>query len=253
MLFLFAFLKDNTVEVCYNFYDWGVIIMIKLIGVTKVYKTGVRALSDMNLNIEPGEFVYVIGPTGAGKSTFIKLLYREEVATSGKVLVAGVDVSKIRNYKVPYFRRNIGVGFQNFRLLPKKTVFENVAFALEVTDTPKKQIRNRVRKTLEIVGLADKANAFPNELSGGQQQRVAIARAIVNNPKVLIADEPTGNLDPETSEEIIGVLEKINNEGTTVLVVTHDRYIVEKYKKRTILIDNGCVTSDTSVGGYNTL
>lgn len=253
MLFLFVFLKDNTVEVCYNFYDWGVIIMIKLIGVTKVYKTGVRALSDMNLNIEPGEFVYVIGPTGAGKSTFIKLLYREEVATSGKVLVAGVDVSKIRNYKVPYFRRNIGVVFQNFRLLPKKTVFENVAFALEVTDTPKKQIRNRVRKTLEIVGLADKANAFPNELSGGQQQRVAIARAIVNNPKVLIADEPTGNLDPETSEEIIGVLEKINNEGTTVLVVTHDRYIVEKYKKRTILIDNGCVTSDTSVGGYNTL
>jgi cell division transport system ATP-binding protein len=253
MLFLFAFLKDNTVEVCYNFYDWGVIIMIKLIGVTKVYKTGVRALSDMNLNIEPGEFVYVIGPTGAGKSTFIKLLYREEVATSGKVLVAGVDVSKIRNHKVPYFRRNIGVVFQNFRLLPKKTVFENVAFALEVTDTPKKQIRNRVRKTLEIVGLADKANAFPNELSGGQQQRVAIARAIVNNPKVLIADEPTGNLDPETSEEIIGVLEKINNEGTTVLVVTHDRYIVEKYKKRTILIDNGCVTSDTSVGGYNTL
>ena len=253
MLFLLVFLKDNTVEVCYNFYDWGVIIMIKLIGVTKVYKTGVRALSDMNLNIEPGEFVYVIGPTGAGKSTFIKLLYREEVATSGKVLVAGVDVSKIRNYKVPYFRRNIGVVFQNFRLLPKKTVFENVAFALEVTDTPKKQIRNRVRKTLEIVGLADKANAFPNELSGGQQQRVAIARAIVNNPKVLIADEPTGNLDPETSEEIIGVLEKINNEGTTVLVVTHDRYIVEKYKKRTILIDNGCVTSDTSVGGYNTL
>lgn len=225
--------------------------MIKLIGVTKVYKTGVRALSDMNLNIEPGEFVYVIGPTGAGKSTFIKLLYREEVATSGKVLVAGIDVSKIKNRKVPYFRRNIGVVFQNFRLLPKKTVFENVAFALEVTDTPKKQIRSKVRKTLEIVGLSDKANAFPNELSGGQQQRVAIARAIVNAPKVLIADEPTGNLDPETSEEIINVLEKINEEGTTVLVVTHDRYIVEKYKKRTILIDNGCVTSDTSVGGYN--
>ena len=224
--------------------------MIKLIGVTKVYKTGVRALSDMHLNIEPGEFVYVIGPTGAGKSTFIKLLYREEVATSGKVLVAGVDVSKIKNRKVPYFRRNIGVVFQNFRLLPKKTVFENVAFALEVTDTPKKEIRNKVRKTLEIVGLSDKANAFPNELSGGQQQRVAIARAIVNSPKVLIADEPTGNLDPETSEEIINVLDKINAEGTTVLVVTHDKYIVEKYKKRTILIDNGCVTSDTSVGGY---
>ena len=225
--------------------------MIKLIGVSKVYKTGVRALSDMNLNIEPGEFVYVIGPTGAGKSTFIKLLYREEVATSGKVLVAGVDVSKIKNRKVPYFRRNIGVVFQNYRLLPKKTVFENVAFALEVTDTPKKQIRSKVRKTLEIVGLSDKANAFPNQLSGGQQQRVAIARAIVNSPKVLIADEPTGNLDPETSEEIIQVLHKINQEGTTVLVVTHDKYIVEKYKNRTILIDNGCVTSDTSVGGYS--
>ena len=224
--------------------------MIKLIGVTKVYKTGVRALSDINLNIDPGEFVYVIGPTGAGKSTFIKLLYREEVATSGKVLVAGINVSKIKDRKVPYFRRNIGVVFQNFRLLPKKTVFENVAFALEVTDTKRKEIRGKVRKTLELVGLSDKANSFPHQLSGGQQQRVAIARAIVNSPKVLIADEPTGNLDHETSTEIINVLERINEQGTTVLVVTHDRYIVEKYKKRTILIDNGCVTSDTSGGGY---
>ncbi len=224
--------------------------MIKLIGVTKVYKTGVRALSDINLNIDPGEFVYVIGPTGAGKSTFIKLLYREEVATSGKVLVAGINVSKIKDRKVPYFRRNIGVVFQNFRLLPKKTVFENVAFALEVTGTKRKEIRGKVRKTLELVGLSDKANSFPHQLSGGQQQRVAIARAIVNSPKVLIADEPTGNLDPETSTEIINVLERINEQGTTVLVVTHDRYIVEKYKKRTILIDNGCVTSDTSGGGY---
>lgn len=224
--------------------------MIKLIGVTKVYKTGVHALSNINLTVDPGEFVYVIGPTGSGKSTFIKLLYREEVATSGKVFVAGIDVSKIKDRKVPYFRRNIGVVFQNFRLLPKKTVFENVAFALEVTDTPRKQIRGKVRKTLELVGLEDKANSFPHQLSGGQQQRVAIARAIVNSPKVLIADEPTGNLDPETSVEIINVLERINAEGTTVVVVTHDRYIVEKYKKRTILIDNGCVTSDTSGGGY---
>ena len=224
--------------------------MIKLIGVTKVYKTGVRALSDINLNIDPGEFVYVIGPTGAGKSMFIKLLYREEVATSGKVLVAGINVSKIKDRKVPYFRRNIGVVFQNFRLLPKKTVFENVAFALEVTDTKRKEIRGKVRKTLALVGLSDKANSFSHQLSGGQQQRVAIARAIVNSPKVLIADEPTGNLDPETSTEIINVLERINEQGTTVLVVTHDRYIVEKYKKRTILIDNGCVTSDTSGGGY---
>ena len=208
--------------------------MIKLENVTKVYKTGVRAVNNMNVDIGEGEFVYVIGPTGAGKSTFIKLLYREEKASSGKVIVAGQDVSKIKDRKVPYFRRNIGVVFQNFRLLPKKTVFENVAFTLEVTDTPKVQIRKKVRRTLELVGLEDKANAFPHELSGGQQQRVAIARAIVNNPKVLIADEPTGNLDPDTSHEIIELLERINEiNHTTILVVTHDKEIVQKHKKRT--------------------
>lgn len=219
--------------------------------VTKVYKTGVRAVNNMNVNIGPGEFVYVIGPTGAGKSTFIKLLYREEKASSGKVIVAGQDVSKLKNRNVPYFRRNIGIVFQNFRLLPKKTVFENIAFALEVTDTPKLEIRKKVRKTLELVGLDDKANAFPNELSGGQQQRVAIARAIVNSPKVLIADEPTGNLDPDTSKEIIELLERINEiNHTTILVVTHDKEIVQKYKKRTILIEDGCIKTDTSTGGY---
>ena len=225
--------------------------MIKLENVTKVYKTGVRAVNNMNVDIGDGEFVYVIGPTGAGKSTFIKLLYREEKASSGKVIVAGQDVSKIKDRKVPYFRRNIGVDFQNFRLLPKKTVFENVAFTLEVTDTPKVQIRKKVRRTLELVGLEDKANAFPHELSGGQQQRVAIARAIVNNPKVLIADEPTGNLDPDTSHEIIELLERINEiNHTTILVVTHDKEIVQKHKKRTILIEDGCIKTDTSVGGY---
>ena len=203
--------------------------MIKLENVTKVYKTGVRAVNNMNVNIGPGEFVYVIGPTGAGKSTFIKLLYREEKASSGKVIVAGEDVSKIKNRKVPYFRRNIGIVFQNFRLLPKKTVFENIAFTLEVTDTPRVEIRKKVRRTLELVGLEDKANAFPHELSGGQQQRVAIARAIVNNPKVLIADEPTGNLDPDTSIEIIELLERINEVNhTTILVVTHDKEIDRK-------------------------
>ena len=227
--------------------DW----MIKLENVTKVYKTGVRAVNNMNVDIGDGEFVYVIGPTGAGKSTFIKLLYREEKASSGKVIVAGQNVSKIKDRKVPYFRRNIGVVFQNFRLLPKKTVFENVAFTLEVTDTPKIQIRKKVRRTLELVGLEDKANAFPHELSGGQQQRVAIARAIVNNPKVLIADEPTGNLDPDTSHEIIELLERINEiNHTTILVVTHDKEIVQKHKKRTILIEDGCIKTDTSVGGY---
>ena len=225
--------------------------MIKLENVTKVYKTGVRAVNNMNVDIGDGEFVYVIGPTGAGKSTFIKLLYREEKASSGKVIVAGQDVSKIKDRKVPYFRRNIGVVFQNFRLLPKKTVFENVAFTLEVTDTPKVQIRKKVRRTLELVGLEDKANAFPHELSGGQQQRVAIARAIVSNPKVLIADEPTGNLDPDTSHEIIELLERINEiNHTTILVVTHDKEIVQKHKKRTILIEDGCIKTDTSVGGY---
>lgn len=226
--------------------------MIKLENVTKVYRqTGVSAVNNLSVNIGPGEFVYVIGPTGAGKSTFIKLLYREEKATSGKVIVAGQDVSKLRDSKVPYFRRNIGIVFQNFRLLPKKTVFENIAFALEVTDTPRLKIRSRVRKTLELVGLEDKINAYPHQLSGGQQQRVAIARAIVNNPKVLIADEPTGNLDPDTSKEIIELLDRINKiNHTTVLVVTHDKEIVQKYKKRTILIEDGCIKTDTSQGGY---
>ena len=225
--------------------------MIKLENVTKVYKTGVRAVNDMSLTIDAGEFVYVIGPTGAGKSTFIKLLYREEKATRGKVIVDGTDVSRIKNSKVPYFRRRIGVVFQNYRLLPKKTVFENVAFALEVTNTPKTEIRKKGRNVLELVGLEDKANSFPHELSGGQQQRVAIARAIVNQPKVLIADEPTGNLDPETSQGIIELLERINDvRQTTVLVVTHDREIVQRNKKITILIEDGCVTTDTSLGGY---
>ncbi len=226
--------------------------MIKLQGVTKKYKTGVHALNKMDLSIDPGEFVYIIGPTGAGKSTFIKLLYREEKATSGNVIVDGVDVSSIKNRHVPYFRRKIGVVFQNYRLLPRRTVFENVAFALEVIDTPKTQIRTRVKETLRLVGLEDKANAYPHQLSGGQQQRVAIARAIVNSPKVLIADEPTGNLDPSTSREIIEILMKINKEHkTTVIVVTHDITIVEEYKQRTITIADGCVSSDTMAGGYD--
>ena len=226
--------------------------MIKLQGVTKTYNTGVHALNKMNLSIEAGEFVYVIGPTGAGKSTFIKLLYREVKPTQGKVIVDGQDVSKIKNRHVPYFRRKIGVFFQNYRLLPRRTVFENVAFALEVIDTPKAQIRKKVKETLELVGLEDKANAYPHQLSGGQQQRVAIARAIVNNPKVLIADEPTGNLDPATSREIIEILMKINQtHNTTVIVVTHDITIVEEYKQRTITIADGCVSSDTLAGGYD--
>ena len=226
--------------------------LIRIKNVTKQYKNGVTAIYDLSLSIKKGSFVFVIGGSGSGKSTFIKMLYREEKPTSGKVEVVGQDVSKIKNSKVPYFRRNIGVVFQNFRLLPKKTVFENVAYALEVIDTPRVEIRRRVRATLELVGLEDKVNAFPHELSGGQQQRVAIARAIVNRPKVLIADEPTGNLDPETSKEIINVLMRINEEqGTTVLVVTHDQKIVQEHKKRTILMEDGCINADTSLGGYD--
>ena len=215
--------------------------MIKLTNVTKIYKTGVRALNDVNLTIEPGEFVYVIGTTGAGKSTFIKLLYREEKPTSGKVEVVGQDVSKIKNSKVPYFRRNIGVVFQNFRLLPKKTVFENVAYALEVIDTPRVEIRRRVRATLELVGLEDKVNAFPHELSGGQQQRVAIARAIVNRPKVLIADEPTGNLDSKNSHEILSLFKELNEkEGVSILMVTHDSKIAS-YSSKLLYIKDGII------------
>ena len=197
--------------------------MIKLTNVTKIYKTGVRALNDVNLTIEPGEFVYVIGTTGAGKSTFIKLLYREEKPTSGKVEVVGQDVSKIKNSKVPYFRRNIGVVFQNFRLLPKKTVFENVAYALEVIDTPRVEIRRRVRATLELVGLEDKVNAFPHELSGGQQQRTSIGRAIIKNPDLLLCDEPTGALDYHTSKDILQLIEDVNKKyGNTIIIVTHN-------------------------------
>lgn len=225
--------------------------MIKLQGVTKKYKTGVNALNGMDLSIAPGEFVYVIGPTGAGKSSFMKLLYREEKATTGKVYVDGIDVSEIKNKHVPYFRRRIGVVFQEYRLLPKKTVYENVAFALEVIDTPKHIIRKRTLEILEVVGLKEKARSYPSQLSGGEQQRVSIARAIVNKPKVLIADEPTGNLDPETSKEIIELLEYINEKNhTTIIVVTHDKDIVENFKKRTIHIEGGCVKNDVTVGGY---
>ena len=224
--------------------------VLQLEGVSKIFP-GVKALDNVNFKLKAGEIHALMGENGAGKSTFIKLLYREEKATRGKVIVDGTDVSRIKNSKVPYFRRRIGVVFQNYRLLPKKTVFENVAFALEVTNTPKTEIRKKVRNVLELVGLEDKANSFPHELSGGQQQRVAIARAIVNQPKVLIADEPTGNLDPETSQGIIELLERINDvRQTTVLVVTHDREIVQRNKKRTILIEDGCVTTDTSLGGY---
>ena len=225
--------------------------MIKLIDAKKIYPNGVKALQNINLTIEQSEFVYIIGPTGSGKSTLIKLLDGEEVPTSGKVDVVGIDVGKLKHSKVPLYRRNIGVVFQDFKLLENKTVFENVAFALEVIDLPDDVIRKRVRQVLNLVGLSDKSKSFPTQLSGGQQQRVAIARAIANKPKVLIADEPTGNLDPLKADEIILLLEKINKEEkTTILMVTHAQSLVEKYRKRTIVLDNGYIVADKQLGGY---
>ena len=227
--------------------------MIELKNVTKSYPNGVHALNRVSLTIEDGEFIYIIGPTGSGKSTIIKILNGEEVTDSGLVLVDGVDVGSLKHRKVPYYRRNIGCVFQDYLILPTLTVKENIAFALEVLGISKKEIRSRVDEVLELVDLKNKARAYPNELSGGQQQRVTIGRAIANNPKLLIADEPTGNLDPEKSLEIIALLEKINQLGTTVLMVTHDIVLVEKFKKRTVTLDQGYVVKDSKKGGYISL
>ena len=225
--------------------------MIVLENVSKEYKNGVHALRNVNLTIEDAEFVYVIGPTGSGKSTLIKLLDGEEIPSSGRVLVDDVDVGKLKHAKVPIYRRNIGVVFQDFRLLPSMTVCENIAFAMECVGESKVNIRKRVREVLELVSLSDKAKAFPSELSGGQQQRATIGRAIANRPKVLIADEPTGNLDPEKSIEIMELLERINEEEhTTILMVTHDSTIVNKLKKRTIALEEGYIVADIMKGGY---
>ena len=225
--------------------------MLILRGASKTYKNGVNALYNIDLTIEQGEFVYIIGPTGSGKSTIIKLLNGEEIPTKGLVEVAGINVGKLKHSKVPLYRRNIGVVFQDFKLLERKTVFENVAFALEVVYQPTIVIRKRVREVLDLVGLSDKHNSYPDELSGGQSQRVAIARAIANNPKVLICDEPTGNLDPEKSREIIALLDKINEEEkTTIVMVTHDLPLVNEYRKRTIALEDGHIVADLISGGY---
>mgnify|MGYP002802789122 CR=1 FL=1 len=227
--------------------------MIRLENVSKSYNNGVHALRDINLTIEDGEFVYIIGPTGSGKSTLIKLLDGEEIPDQGRVRVNDVDVGKLRHSKVPFYRRSIGVVFQDFRLLPHLTIFENISFALEVIGMDRQQIRQRVREVLELVSLSEKAKAFPNQLSGGQQQRATIGRAIANHPKVLIADEPTGNLDTEMSKEVIELLEKINEkEKTTVLMVTHDKNLVDAFKKRTISLEEGYIVADMMKGGYLT-
>lgn len=225
--------------------------MILLDRVSKTYtKRGGIALERVSLHIEPKEFVVIIGTSGAGKSTLLKLLTREERPTTGKIVVGGIDYNKLKDRDIPYLRRRIGVVFQDFKLLPNKTVFENVAFALEIIGVSTKEIKHTVPKVLNIVGLKAKAESYPRELSGGERQRVAIARAVVRQPKILIADEPTGNLDPKHAWDVIAVLEKINKYGTTVILTTHNQDIVNKLNRRVIQIDQGKVVSDRASGGY---
>lgn len=225
--------------------------LIELKNVHKRYSNGVMALCDVSLGISKGEFVFVIGASGSGKSTLIKLLYRQEKPTKGDVYVGGVNVARLRNRKVYKLRRKLGIVFQDYKLLPKMNVYENVAFALDVYGLKSSEIRNRTLKAIEQVGLKDKLRSYPDQLSGGEQQRVSIARAIVNNPKVLICDEPTGNLDPDTSMEIMKVIESINEDmGTTVIMATHDKDIVNKLKKRVIVVDKGMIARDSMKGKY---
>jgi cell division transport system ATP-binding protein len=224
--------------------------MIEMQDVYKKYPNGVTAVNGINVRIEPGEFVYVVGPSGAGKSTFIKMMYREEVPTSGTISINGVNLAKLRNSKVPLFRRNIGVVFQDFKLLQTKTVYENVAFALEVIEATPKVIKKRVMEVLDLVNLKHKARMLPTELSGGEQQRVSIARSIVNSPKVVIADEPTGNLDPDTSWEIMNIFDEINTRGTTIVMATHNKEIVNTIKHRVIAIEAGKIARDEQRGDY---
>lgn len=224
---------------------------IKFIDVEKTYKNGVNAVYNMNLGIKKGEFVFVIGASGSGKSTLIKMLYREEKPTKGQIYVGGINVAKIKNSKVYKLRRKIGIVFQDYKLLPKLTVYENVAFALEIYGLPNSEIRRKTLKALDLVGLKSRTKSYPSQLSGGEQQRVAIARAIVNSPKLLICDEPTGNLDPDTSLEIMKVIEKINSLGTTIVMATHDREMVDKMKKRVVLLDKGKLAKDYEKGSYS--
>lgn len=227
--------------------------LIEMKGVTKKYRRSTTALRDINVSVDPGEFVYIVGPSGAGKSSFIKLLYREEKVSAGSLKVGEFDLTKLKKRQIPILRRSIGVVFQDYKLLPKKTVFENVAYAMQVIGEKPREIKKRVPEVLELVGLKHKMRSFPDQLSGGEQQRVAIARAIVNNPKVLIADEPTGNLDPEISWEIMQLLERINLQGTTVLMATHNKQIVDNLRHRVIAIEEGKIVRDEEEGeyGYN--
>ncbi|PWW29501.1 cell division transport system ATP-binding protein [Cytobacillus oceanisediminis] len=224
--------------------------MIEMKDVYKRYPNGVTAASGIDVHIKQGEFVYVVGPSGAGKSTFIKMMYREEKPSSGTITIDGVNLATLRSTKVPLLRRKIGVVFQDFKLLPTLTVYENVAFALEVIEEQPKTIKKQVMETLELVNLKHKARMLPTELSGGEQQRVSIARSIVNAPKVVIADEPTGNLDPDTSWEIMNIFEEINTRGTTVVMATHNKEIVNTIKHRVIAIEGGRIVRDEQRGDY---
>jgi cell division transport system ATP-binding protein len=224
--------------------------LIEFRNVTKIYPNGCVGLQNATFKIEKGEFVFVVGPSGSGKSTLLKLMLREEVPTEGEVYVNEFSIHDMPRREVPYLRRGLGVVFQDFRLLPNKTVYENVAFAMQVVEASPKEIRRQVPVALALVGLSKKAKAFPDELSGGEQQRVAVARAIVNNPSVLIADEPTGNLDPETSWEIMNLLDEINQRGTTVIVATHEKSIVDHMKKRVFNLERGRIIRDVQEGNY---
>ncbi|MGU7919729.1 cell division ATP-binding protein FtsE [Streptococcus suis] len=224
--------------------------IIEMKDVSKKYGNGTTALRGVSVSVEAGEFAYIVGPSGAGKSTFIKLLYREEKLDKGSLTVGKFDLAKIKKRDVPLLRRSLGVVFQDYKLLPKKTVFENIAYAMEVIGEKPRNIKKRVMEVLDLVGLKHKIRSFPNELSGGEQQRIAIARAIVNNPKVLIADEPTGNLDPENSWEIMNLLERINLQGTTILMATHNSQIVNTLRHRVIAIEDGRVVRDEAEGEY---
>ncbi len=224
--------------------------MIRFKNISKIYNNNVKALSDINVDIEKGEFVFLVGPSGSGKSTFIKMILKEVEPTTGKVVVGETDLSKLTRKQIPYFRRKVGMVFQDFRLIPNLNVYENVAFAMKVVEASPREIRKRVPMVLSLVGLSHKYKMFPNELSGGEQQRVSLARAIVNNPNVLIADEPTGNLDPETAKEIMTLLDDINKAGTTVLMATHAKDIVDSMKKRVIAIEGGEIVRDEKRGMY---
>jgi cell division transport system ATP-binding protein len=224
--------------------------MIRTVNVSKVYDGGVVALRDVSIDIPKGEFAFLVGSSGSGKSTFMRLILREDTPTSGEIYVAGKNIAQLASWKIPMLRRNIGCVFQDFKLLPNKSVSENVAFALEVIGRPKSVIAKQVPEVLEVVGLSERANNLPDQLSGGEQQRVSIARAIVNRPQILIADEPTGNLDPTTSVEIMRLLDLINRRGTTVLMATHDHTIVDAMRRRVIELDKGVVIRDQARGVY---